>query len=97
MQDKTVVVVAHGLSTGAHLDRILVFDKGPVLEDGRHDHLLSQGSCYAQLWSQQVNDEVGPGGVSEGSASTVGGARVMVRQTGAALAHRVAPGRGDVY
>lgn len=37
MQDKTVVVVAHRLSTIAHMDRILVFDEGKIIEDGSHD------------------------------------------------------------
>lgn len=56
MEDKTVVVVAHRLSTVAHLDRILVFDKGRVIEDGSHDELLRLGGQYARLWSRQFSD-----------------------------------------
>ncbi|MDO7902285.1 ABC transporter ATP-binding protein [Pseudomonas sp. K1(2024)] len=59
MEDKTVLVVAHRLSTVAHLDRILVFDKGRVVEDGSHAQLLRQGGHYARLWNQQFSDELG--------------------------------------
>jgi ATP-binding cassette subfamily B protein len=54
MQDKTVIVVAHRLSTIAHLDRILVFDQGRIVEDGTHEQLLAQGGAYHQLWSRQA-------------------------------------------
>ena len=59
MEDKTVLVVAHRLSTVAHLDRILVFDKGRVVEDGSHDQLLHLGGQYARLWNRQFSDELG--------------------------------------
>jgi ATP-binding cassette subfamily B protein len=54
MQDKTVIVVAHRLSTIAHLDRILVFDQGRIVEDGTHEELLAQRGAYHQLWSRQA-------------------------------------------
>src|SRR5258708_14705416 len=54
MQDKTVIVVAHRLSTIAHLDRILVFDQGRIVEDGTHEQLLAQRGAYHQLWSRQA-------------------------------------------
>lgn len=56
MEDKTVLVVAHRLSTVAHLDRILVFDKGRVIEDGNHQQLLLLGGQYARLWNRQFSD-----------------------------------------
>lgn len=59
MEDKTVLVVAHRLSTVAHLDRILVFDKGRVIEDGNHHQLLRLGGQYAQLWNRQFSNELG--------------------------------------
>jgi ATP-binding cassette subfamily B protein len=59
MEDKTVLVVAHRLSTVAHLDRILVFDKGQVIEDGNHHQLLRLGGQYAQLWNRQFSNELG--------------------------------------
>jgi ATP-binding cassette subfamily B protein len=43
----------------AHLDRILVFDNGRVVEDGSHDQLLRQGGQYARLWNRQFSDELG--------------------------------------
>ena len=54
MKGKTVIVVAHRLSTIAHLDRILVFDQGRIVEDGSHAELLSRGGAYQRLWSRQA-------------------------------------------
>jgi len=54
MEDKTVMVIAHRLSTLAHLDRILVFHEGAIVEDARHDELLASGGHYAKLWSMQA-------------------------------------------
>jgi len=54
MKGKTVIVVAHRLSTIAHLDRILVFDQGRIVEDGNHDTLLALGGAYHRLWSKQA-------------------------------------------
>jgi ATP-binding cassette subfamily B protein len=54
MQGKTVIVVAHRLSTISHLDRILVFDKGRIVEDGTHDELLTKRAAYYQLWKMQA-------------------------------------------
>ncbi|MHC8381029.1 ABC transporter ATP-binding protein [Pseudomonas sp. LB3P14] len=56
MDGKTVVVVAHRLSTVAHLDRILVFDNGRVIEDGSHDDLLRLGGQYYRLWNRQFDE-----------------------------------------
>lgn len=53
MKGKTVLVVAHRLSTIAHLDRILVFDNGKVIEDGAHAELLARKGAYFRLWSKQ--------------------------------------------
>jgi ATP-binding cassette subfamily B protein len=54
MGKKTVIAVAHRLSTIAHLDRILVFDKGCIVEDGNHDDLLAKQGFYYQLWTMQA-------------------------------------------
>lgn len=50
MEGKTTLVIAHRLSTLVHMDRILVFDKGGIVEDGIHEELLSRGSVYKTLW-----------------------------------------------
>ena len=54
MQGRTVVVVAHRLSTIAYLDRILVFDQGRIVEDGGHETLLAMNGHYARLWNMQA-------------------------------------------
>lgn len=54
MHQRTTIVVAHRLSTLAQMDRILVFDKGHVIEQGSHDALLSQNGHYARLWRMQA-------------------------------------------
>lgn len=54
MQNKTTLVVAHRLSTLLHMDRILVFDKGSIVEDGTHDSLLAESNLYKKLWDAQV-------------------------------------------
>lgn len=54
MGQKTVIAVAHRLSTIAHLDRILVFDQGRIVEDGSHQQLLEQQGFYHRLWTMQA-------------------------------------------
>ena len=54
MNGKTVIVVAHRLSTIAHLDRILVFNHGSIIEDGTHSELLTKGGAYYRLWQMQA-------------------------------------------
>jgi ATP-binding cassette subfamily B protein len=54
MQNRTTIVIAHRLSTLSRMDRILVFDKGKIVEEGNHDSLLRQKGLYAQMWNMQV-------------------------------------------
>ena len=53
MEGKTVLAIAHRLSTIARMDRILVLDKGKIVEDGTHEELLSRGGLYADFWTRQ--------------------------------------------
>ncbi|WP_246168500.1 hypothetical protein [Wolbachia endosymbiont of Ctenocephalides felis wCfeT] len=55
MQDKTTIVIAHRLSTLLHMDRILVFDQGKIVENGKHQELLSRNGLYKTLWDAQQN------------------------------------------
>jgi ATP-binding cassette subfamily B protein len=59
MKDKTVIVIAHRLSTVLHMDRIIVFDKGKILEQGTHEQLLKNNGHYKTLWNMQ-NDGMLP-------------------------------------
>ncbi|WKL27454.1 ATP-binding cassette domain-containing protein [Sinorhizobium meliloti] len=53
MQGKTVLAIAHRLSTIAALDRLVVTDRGRIVEDGTHAELIANGGLYADLWSRQ--------------------------------------------
>ena len=59
MQNKTTIVIAHRLSTLLHMDRILVFDKGKIVEDGTHSELLVKAGLYKHLWDAQVGGFLG--------------------------------------
>ncbi len=50
---KTSIVIAHRLSTVVNSDRILVLEKGQIVEQGSHDELLAMGGHYSQLWAMQ--------------------------------------------
>lgn len=53
MKGKTVIAVAHRLSTIAHLDRLLVMKDGEIIEDGTHSSLIHKKGLYAKLWGMQ--------------------------------------------
>ena len=49
-KDKTVIMIAHRLSTVANVDRIFVIDQGSLVEQGSHDELVARGGLYARMW-----------------------------------------------
>lgn len=53
MEGKTAIVIAHRLSTIQKMDRIIVIEKGQIVEEGSHAELLKQKGLYARLWSHQ--------------------------------------------
>ncbi|HSQ97758.1 MAG TPA: ABC transporter ATP-binding protein [Rickettsiales bacterium] len=60
MENKTVIAVAHRLSTLDNMDRIVVLDKGKIVEDGTKDELLSiRGGLFKKMWSMQKDGVIG--------------------------------------
>jgi ATP-binding cassette subfamily B multidrug efflux pump len=59
MEGKTVVAIAHRLSTIAAMDRLIVMDKGRIVEEGDHRSLLATGGLYARLWEHQSGGFLG--------------------------------------
>lgn len=55
MKGRTTLVIAHRLSTITHADRILVMEKGKIVESGNHADLMRQGERYYQLYTTQLN------------------------------------------
>ncbi len=59
MQGRTVIAIAHRLSTIARLDRLIVMERGAIVEDGTHEALLAKGGVYARLWGLQSGGFIG--------------------------------------
>ncbi|ULB33600.1 MULTISPECIES: peptidase domain-containing ABC transporter [Proteiniphilum] len=54
-EGKTIIIIAHRLSTVRHADNIVVLKEGNLVESGKHDELLLQKGVYAHLWNEQFN------------------------------------------
>ena len=84
MEGKTVVAIAHRLSTIAAMDRLIVMDRGRIVEEGDHRSLLAQGGLYARLWAHQSGGFLGDEADEE-----VARAAPVVADSGASEASRV--------
>jgi len=54
MEGKTVIAIAHRLSTIFRLDRLIILEKGKIIEDGSHEELLEKGGYYSRIWNMQT-------------------------------------------
>ena len=59
MQGKTVIAIAHRLSTVTNLDRIVVMDNGRIIEQGTHAELLAISGLYSTFWARQSGGLIG--------------------------------------
>lgn len=57
LKNRTSIIIAHRLSTVREVDRILVLQRGEIVEDGTHDQLLAQNGLYAKLYYRQFADD----------------------------------------
>ena len=53
MEGRTVIAIAHRLSTVARMDKLAILDEGRIVEQGTHAELLALGGRYAGLWARQ--------------------------------------------
>jgi ATP-binding cassette subfamily B protein len=59
MQNRTTLVIAHRLATVLNADRILVLDRGEIIEEGTHSALVARGGMYSRLAELQFRQEAG--------------------------------------
>jgi ATP-binding cassette, subfamily B, multidrug efflux pump len=69
MAGRTVIAIAHRLSTIAQMDRLVVLDRGRIVEQGSHDELLRRGGHYAALWRRQSGGFIDAGDGAEAQAA----------------------------
>ncbi|MFC3075290.1 ABC transporter ATP-binding protein [Shinella pollutisoli] len=68
MEGKTVIAIAHRLSTLTEMDRLVVLDKGRIHETGTHAELVAEGGIYADLWSRQSGGFIADDAEAEAAA-----------------------------
>jgi ATP-binding cassette subfamily B protein len=86
MRDKTVIIIAHRLSTVRGADKILVVDKGKILEEGRHDALVKANGRYSRMWEQYTGAMDWTLGGSAAGGATVSGVSAGEYSAGGTLA-----------
>lgn len=59
MENRTTIVIAHRLSTVVNVDKIIVMDRGRIVETGKHEELLQKGGRYTELYRMQFKDVLG--------------------------------------
>jgi ATP-binding cassette subfamily B multidrug efflux pump len=70
MEGKTVVAIAHRLSTIAAMDRLIVLDRGRIVEEGGHRALLARGGIDARRWAHQIGGVLGEEAEDDASAAS---------------------------
>jgi len=83
MQGKTVIAIAHRLSTIAAMDRLVVMDRGRIVEEGTHADLLEFGGVYARLWSRQSGGFLDPGETGSPDAGSLDAGSLGANQNAA--------------
>ena len=68
MEGKTVIAIAHRLSTLTEMDRLIVLDRGRIVEAGTHQELVASGGIYADLWNRQSGGFIGNEALEEEAA-----------------------------
>ena len=53
-QDKTILIIAHRLSTVIDADKIAILENGVLIEEGNHSTLFKEGTCYYKMWQKQL-------------------------------------------
>ena len=56
--DKTIIMISHQLSVAATCDRVLVMDKGEIVQEGTHKDLVEVNGLYKQLWDREIATRV---------------------------------------
>jgi ATP-binding cassette subfamily B protein len=75
---RTTIVVAHRLTTAARSDRIVVLDKGRIVEDGDHTELLRRDGVYADLWRSYADGSMQMGTLDRAGATGAVAHRTVV-------------------
>jgi len=52
--NKTILMISHQLSVAANCDRVLVMDKGEIVQEGKHKDLVKDNGLYKQLWEREL-------------------------------------------